>query len=346
MKKWLILGILLWALTVPVGATSVVAPEIPDEAKDVFPAQTEDFSAGSWHILKQAFSKSRTAFGKAAALCLSVIGTAVILSFLRGFEGKANALAELAGVLSVTTMLLGSAHSIIELGTETVQQISDYGKLLLPVMTAALTAQGGTATAVSVYGATALFDALLCAVMSALLLPAVYIYLVLAIMDALTRDNVLKKMKELVKWATSWFFKLLISVFTGYITISGAISGTVDQAAVKATKLTISGMIPVIGSVLSDASETVLVSAGLVKNAAGIYGMLAVLALTATPFFTIGAYYLLLKLTAAVSGIFAPKTVSALLEDFTGAMGMILGMVGSACLIQLVSVVCFLKGMT
>jgi stage III sporulation protein AE len=134
-------------------------------------------------------------------------------------------------------------------------------------------------------------------------------------------------------------------VFVGYISISGIISGTADQTAVKATKLTLSGMIPVVGGILSDASETILVSAGLIKNALGVYGFLSIVAITITPFLLIGINYLGLKLITAFAGIFVSKTISKLLDDFTGALGMVLGMTGSVCLIQLISIVCFLKGM-
>ena len=54
---------------------------------------------------------------------------------------------------------------------------------------------------------------------------------------------------------------------------------------------------------------------------------------------------LLLKLTAAVCGIFCDKTVTGLMDDFSAAMGMLLAMTGTVCLLLLISMVCFLRGM-
>ena len=65
---------------------------------------------------------------------------------------------------------------------------------------------------------------------------------------------------------------------------------------------TLSGVVPVVGSMLSDASETLVVSAGVLRNSIGVFGMLAVLALCAAPFLQTGLTYLVLKLTAAVGG--------------------------------------------
>lgn len=345
MKKLLFLGILLLSLSIPVSA-AIVAPEVPQDGQTVFPESQENFGNSLWQMLRRTLQQGQPAVASSAKLCLSVIGTTLVLSLLRSVEGKSKAVLELAGVICVSAIMLGSANSMIEQGTDTVWQISQYGKLLLPVMTAALAAQGGSVSAASLYGASALFDTLLCSLISTVLVPMVYIYLILAILNALTEDGILKKLKDLCKWAMSWFFKVILYTFTGYITITGVIGGTADQTAIKATKLTISGMVPVVGGILSDASETILVSAGVVKNSAGVYGMLAILAVTLLPFFTIGVHYLLLKLTAAICGVFAPNAVSALLEDFSGAMGLSLAMVGSVCMIQLISVVCFLKGMS
>ena len=112
----------------------------------------------------------------------------------------------------------------------------------------------------------------------------------------------------------------------------------------KATKMTIKSVVPVVGGILSDASETILVGAGVMKSAAGIYGIFAVLAICITPFLQIGMQYLLLKTTAAVCGIFGYKPAVSLIEDFSSGMGFVLAMTGTVCVLLLISIVCFMKG--
>ena len=81
------------------------------------------------------------------------------------------------------------------------------------------------------------------------------------------------------------------------------------------------------------------------KSAAGAYGMTAVLAICIAPFLQIGVQYLLLKLTAALCGAFGVKQAAGVVEDFSGAMGLLLGMTGTVCIMLMVSLVCFMKGM-
>ena len=142
----------------------------------------------------------------------------------------------------------------------------------------------------------------------------------------------------------TWILKTILYIFTGYIGITGVVSGTADAAALKAAKLTISGVVPVVGGILSDASEAILVSAGTVKNAVGLYGLLAIAAIWIGPFLKIGIHYMLLRVTGILCSIFGGKNLSDLIQDFASAMGMLLGMTGAVCLMFLISLICFMKG--
>ena len=82
----------------------------------------------------------------------------------------------------------------------------------------------------------------------------------------------------------------------------------------------------------------------MVRNAAGIYGILAILAVFLLPFLKIGCHYLLLKVTGALCAVFGVKRCTELITDFSSAMGLVLAMTGSVCLLQLISTVCFLRG--
>ena len=154
----------------------------------------------------------------------------------------------------------------------------------------------------------------------------------------------LKKLCDLMKSTFTWALRTLLYIFTGYISITGVVSGNTDAAALKATKLTVSGMVPIVGGILSDASEAVLVGAGVVKNAVGVYGLLAVVAIWINPFFQIGIQYLLLKLTATVCEVFGIKPITDMIQAFCSVMGMLLAMTGAVCIMLLVSTVCFMRG--
>ena len=131
----------------------------------------------------------------------------------------------------------------------------------------------------------------------------------------------------------------ILILFVSYLTVSGAIAGTADAATVKAAKFTMSSMVPVVGGILSDAAETVLASAGLPKNAVGVFGMLVVLGMCVAPFLQLGIHYLVYKLTAALSATVSGGRVAGLIDQIGGAFGLVLGMTGACALLLLISMV-------
>jgi len=307
------------------------------------PAETESFGQGLWKLIRNAVGQLQPQIAQAARCCGSVLCVCVLVSLLNAFPGGAGTLAEFAGCAAVGVLLLGQTKSMIHLAALTVGELSQYGKMLLPVMAASQAAQGGVSASAALYAGTAAFDAVLSSVISKWMVPMVYVFLALAVAGCAFGEDLLKKLQDLIKWLVTWCLKNALYIFTGYMSITGVITGATDAAKLKATKLTISGMVPVVGGILSDASEAVLVAAGMTKNAAGIYGLLAVAAIWISPFLSIGIQYLMLKMTAAVCSVFQVKRVSALVQDFSTGMGLLLGMIGAVCIMLLVSTVCLMK---
>lgn len=344
MRKLLFAVMILLLLAVPVQAEEWTAPEVPESGSEWMPEAPETFTDGVLELLGKILPKIQPAMTEAFRTCLAVIAAVLLVSMVRSFHGSAGTTADLVGTAAIGILLLGASNSIIALGSDTVRQVSDYGKLLLPVMTSAMAAGGGVTTSAALYLGTAFFDSVLSTAISVLLIPLIYVFLALAAANAALGADLLNQMKNFVKWLVTWALKTLLYVFTGYMGITGVISGTTDAAAMKATKLTISGVVPVVGGILSDASEVVLVGANTIRNSVGIYGLLAILAIWIGPFLQIGTQYLALKLTGAVCGIFGSKNAVGLVNDFTAAMGLLLAMTGAVCLMLLVSTVCFMKG--
>ena len=344
MRKLFIVLILLVFCLQPVWAMDFTAPTVPDAGEDLMPVETESFSQGLMKVLSKTITYINPALKEASGVCIGLIGIVLLHSILEAFPAKTKPVIDLVSTLSIAGILLSRAGSMIQLGISTIRELSDYGKLLMPVLAGALAAQGGVTGATALYAGTTIFNTVLGTVITNLLIPIVYCFLILCVASSATDSDRLGKFRDFIKNFVSWCMKVIIYIFTGYITLTGVVSGSADATALKVTKLTMSGMIPVVGGMLSDASEAVLVSAGVMKNAVGTYGLLAILSVWLTPFIQIGAQYLLLKLTAALCATFGSKQPSSLVNQFSVAMGLLLGMTATMCLLLLISTVCFMRG--
>lgn len=344
MRRLVILIAILLMLTLSVQAAELTAPTAPEGALEYMPEESETFAQGLWKILRNALQKLQPDVLKAAALCAALLGLTLLVSILEKLPGVSKSPVHLAAVAAGSMLMLSNARTMVLLGADTVAQLSEYGKLLFPVLTAGMAAQGGVSGSAALYASTVAFDSVLGTLIGKLLVPLVYIFLALSIGNCAIGEDLLKKLKELIQWLITWSLKNLLYIFTGYMGITKVISGTTDAASLKAAKLTISSMVPVVGGILSEASEAVLVGAAVMKNAAGVYGLWAIASILLAPFLRIGVQYLLLKVTAALCAVFDVKPLSSLVQDFSSSMGFLLGMTGAVSMLLLVSVVCFMKG--
>lgn len=319
-------------------------PEIPQQAQKFFPENTQSFGDGLWEIIKRAVAYLNPNLTQAAGLCVCLFGIMLLVLLLDSISASTRHIHKLLGTIAISLTLLQSTGTLINLGIDTVRQLSDYGKLLLPVMTGALAAEGGVATSSALYVGTIIFDTVLTSILSNLIIPLVYVYLIVGIVQNAVENDFLQEINKFVKWIMTWILKITLYVFTGYIGVTGVVSGTADASAIKATKLAISGAVPVVGNIISDASETILVSAGMVKNSVGVAGLFAVLALWIGPFLQIGAQYILLKLTAGLGTALGDKNMGNLVKNFAGTLGFLLAATGAMSLMLLISTVCFMRG--
>lgn len=344
--KFVVILCLIIALAIPVSALDLEPPPVPEAGEKYIPPDTESFSEGLLYVIKTVLKDITPCINDAAGGCLSLICIVLLTSILGGFSGIATKLVTLSSVLAVGIILLSPSNSLINLASDAVKDFSQYGKLLIPVMTAALAAQGGTSSSAAIYTGSVMFCTILSTLLSKIIIPLIYVYLALSIASAAIEEDVIKNLKKFVMWLITWSLKIMLYVFSGYMGITKIVTGSVDASALRATKLTISGMIPVVGKILSDSSEAIIVGAGVVKNSIGIYGLLAISSLLVGPVMQIGVQHLILKLTASVCSVFGVKKACGLIMDFSKSMAVLLGVIGMMALFLMISVVCLMKGVS
>ena len=92
------------------------------------------------------------------------------------------------------------------------------------------------------------------------------------------------------------------------------------------TYTAISGVVPVVGGIIAEASETVLAGASVLKGTIGVFGLLGVLALCAYPFLQLGIQYLLYQLIRFLASVIGSPELCAVIKGLGGAFGLILGL--------------------
>lgn len=245
----------------------------------------------------------------------------------------------LAGTLGVTAIAVADVNSLLGMGTGAIDNMRAFANVLLPAVATVTAATGAVTGAAVRQMAAVVFSDLLMNLIDGLLVPVLYGFIAASVAYAAVGNEGLKRLAALMKWLVTTVLTASMLAFVGYLTASGVIAGTADAASVKAAKFAISGAIPVVGGILSEAAETVLASAGILKGTVGVFGMLTVLAICLVPVLQLSIHYLTYKLVAALSASVGQGRVHGLVEQLGGAFGLVLGMTGACCLLLLIALV-------
>lgn len=357
MKRWLCCMVLLAALTVTAGAVEVpegLTDALPREAaelmEDVDLSGMEGFADGVGTLLQEAGAQvvrlvQKQARG-AASVLLVVVLCSLITGVSQGTDSKNERYVAMAGALAVMLLTAGSLDSLIGLGEQTIGDLQTFSKALLPTLAAATAAAGAVTTATFQQVTTVFLADLLLSLIDGLLMPLTYCYIGALTAAACLQESRLGAIAEGLKKVITWILTTVLIAFTLYLSIARVLSGSVDTTAVRLAKTTISQVVPVVGGIIAEASETVLAGAGLVKNTIGVFGMLGVLAACIHPFLHLGVQYLLYKLTAFFSSVVGAPSLSRLINGLGGAFGLVLGMTGASALLLLISVLSCVAAVT
>ena len=247
------------------------------------------------------------------------------------------------GALWVTAMAAGDLDSLMGLGRETIVRISQLSKALLPTLAAAEAASGGITAASVRQVAAVFFSDVLLTVIDQALLPAVYLYIGIAAAGTVLEGEAMERMGELLKKAIGWVLGGMLALFTTYLTVSGAIAGAADAQAVKAAQSAVSAAVPVVGGILSEAAESILAGAGLLKGMIGTAGTLALLGACLLPFLRLGCQYLLYQGASLVAAAAGPGKLTKLIARLGDAFALVLAMTGASAALLLISMLSAVK---
>ena len=348
-KRILLLGILTACLL----AGQALAVSLPGELEEadpraaslVTPEAGGDFGlmSGLRSLLEDGLAKAKAhLFSGVRAAALLMAGTVllgVVESAAPAGKETLGRYVTAAGALWITASAAGDLNALIGLGRETVENMALLSKTLLPVLAAAEAAGGGVTAASVRQTAAVFFASLLLTAIQEVLLPTVYLYIGVSAAGAVLEGDAMDRIGELLKKAVGWVLGGLLTLYTGYLTVSGAVAGAADAQAVKLAKSAVSAAVPVVGGILSDAAETVLAGAGVLKGTVGAFGTLAVFGGCLLPFLRLGCQYLLYQAVSLVSAAAGPKKLTDLIARLGDAFGLVLAMTGASALLLLISLV-------
>ena len=347
MKQWLTACLFVAALLFLCG--QALAAQLPPELERLAPeaAALADGGEGLLPGVRRLWREGWEQAGEyllagvrsTAAIMAGVVLLGVAESAAPAGKDTLGQYVSITGALWITAVSAGNLNALIGLGQQTIVDRSQLSTALLPVLAAAEAASGGVTAASARQVAAVFFSDILLTAIERVLLPAVYLYIGTAAAGAVLEGELMERVGSLLKKLIGWALGGLLTLFTAFLTISGAVAGTADAQAVKVAKAAVSAAVPVVGGILSEAAESMLAGAGLLRGLLGAFGALAVLSFCLVPFLRLGGQYLLYQCASLAAAAAGPKKLTGLLTALGDAFGLVLAMTAASALLLLISLV-------
>lgn len=201
--------------------------------------------------------------------------------------------------LLLIALCLNSFQAAVDWVGEGVGNLTAFMKILGPVYFLAVAIAKGSVTSVAFYNLVLFLIYLIEVLILKFLLPVIHIYIMVKVLNFLSREEYLSRFGELLELLIVWTLKTLLACVVGLNVIQGLIAPAIDT--VKRSVLTRSAeAIPGVGDALGGVAEVVLGTAVLVKNSIGMAGAFICIALCVGPLVQIALMTLMYKLAAAV----------------------------------------------
>lgn len=355
MRKIWIIFLLLWCMAPAYGAEipEEITDAMPDSAKELLENtdKVENFTSlgdglsGLWERTCKLLAVTVQDSLGGVVLIMSAILLCSLAEDCFGAAGGGRMLdpVPLVGTMVILLAVGSNMKSLMGLGEQTIEELDIFSKALLPTLSAAAAA-GGCAVSASVRQvATVFFSDLLISLIRSLLLPLVWVFVALSAADAILPAGRLSGIAQGLHKAATWLLSGSLLLFTGYLSLSGAFASSADSLTLRMARSAIGTAIPVVGGIISDAADTILAGAGVLRQSVGIVGTLTILATCILPFLKLGVQYLLLKLSAFFAAAVAPEPLVKLLHALSSAFGLVLGMTGATAAMLLISVASSVK---
>lgn len=234
-------------------------------------------------------------------LILLILLSAVFTSFAEVFENnQIGDISFFVVYLLFFTILMDSFSKMSSSLEKTISWMTEMMKGLAPAYYMTVCAASGAASAVIFYEGVLLMVWGIQWLLLTVLLPASGMYVLLQLVNSLSREEMLGKMAELLNTAVSWGLKSLLAAVVGLQIIRNLVAPVMDS--VKRGLLSkAAGALPGVGNAVNMVTELVVTSAVLVRNCLGVVILVVFVLIGAGPMLHYGILSLLYRLFAAVA---------------------------------------------
>ena len=293
-----------------------------------------------------------TMLGENVSLALKTIGSVIIIviihSILKAISenlGNENVskIAYYIEYILIVTLIMTNFSTIITEMKEAVQNLTSFANSLIPLMMTLMITTGNVVSSGMLQPILLLIITFISNFMTNILIPIALISTALGIVSKISEQVQVGRLSKFLNSSMVWILGTVLTLFVSLTSLEGGLTASVDGVTAKAAKTAISSVVPVIGSILGDAVNTIMGCSNIIKNAVGVVGIIVILSICVRPIIQLAALTITYYLGAALCEPIADEKVVGILEQMGGTFKTFLAVMFAMTMLLIIGIAIVMK---
>ena len=284
----------------------------------------------------------------ALASIASVLVIVIIHSILKAISenlGNENVskIAYYIEYILIVTIVMANFSNIITEMKQAVQNLASFANTLIPLMITLMITTGSIASSSMLQPILLLLITFISNFMSNILIPIALVSTALGIISKISDQVQVEKISKFLNSGMIWLLGTILTLFISITSLEGGLTSSIDGVTAKAAKTAISSVVPIVGSILGDAVNTIVGCSNIIKNAVGIVGIIVILAICIRPIIQLAILSIIYYLGAALCEPIADTKIVGILEQLGGTFKIFLAVMVALTVLIIIGVAIVMK---
>lgn len=307
-----------------------------------------DIAAGKFDLgAEKIFSNLFNLFFGEIALSLKtlalLLATGVILGMLDNLRSAfasdaVHKAARLAAAAVLTAVALEAFSSARETALTALEDLNTIMNTVLPLSISLMISSANACLGSAVHPVIYFMCSVLSAAVKNVVLPLAMFSMALYILSGFAPEMGISPLADLMRRAGKYLMGFIMMLFTGVLSVSRFAGASFDSLSARGLKFAVSTAIPVVGSSVADAMNSVAGASALLKNSVGVLGSVLIIAVALLPVIKIGALATVFRLGGALMGTMGDEKTALAVSEMAQSMEMLLAAVTSVGVMMVIGV--------
>lgn len=243
----------------------------------------------------------------------------------------------------IITLIMTNFSSIITEMKNAVQNLTGFANSLIPLMITLMITTGNVVSSGMLQPILLLLVTFISNFMTNILIPIALVATALGIISKISDQAQVGKLSKFLNSSMVWILGTVLTLFVSVTSLEGGLTSSIDGVTAKAAKTAISSVVPVVGSILGDAVNTIMGCSNIIKNAVGVVGIIVIIAICIRPIVQLAALTITYYLGAALCEPIADDKIVGIMEQMGGTFKIFLAVLFALTVLLIIGIAIVMK---